>query len=1020
MRFFNGFGRGLNSRNVNYFDEIALDTPDFDDLDTQHLSGDKILDLIQDCGHDHECDCDTDSHDHDHDHGPIAENDVVANTIPGDTTTTETIGIGDQISGVIETANDTDWYAIDLSAGQVIDISQMGAGSGTLVDPLLRIFDDTGAQLATNDDIISGVRDSLLTFTVGTTGTYYISAEAWSTLTGTFTLSVTENTEGTADYADNSGTTASAIVNGSVSGRLETTSDSDWFEISLDAGNRYLINQYGTGSDGLEDGVLRLRDASGNIVETNDNSGPGSNAAIAINIDTSGTYYIEVDSNSQDGDYALSVENVALLEERTLDGIANFLTDEYSSRSSYNITTINFNVDGLTEGAAALAIRALEAWSEVTPLVFVETAADIAQFIFDDDDSGAYNSNSRSGGAIQSSFINVNSGWSGGTTALDSYTYQTYLHEIGHALGLGHAGPYNGSATYGTDNAYLNDSWAYTVMSYFSQSESGYFGDRRFVLGPQIADIIAIQDLYGANTTTRNGDTVYGFNSTLALTDVHNFDNPELTRGAPSLSLYDTGGIDTLDVSGYSRDARINLNDEAFSDINGIDGLISISRGSIIENAVGGSGDDDITGNSQNNVLTGGAGNDTLNGSAGADTAVFSGQYSDYTITVLGNGNLEVSAQSGADGTDQLESIEYLAFSDQTIAAAFIGVNQINGSSNIDNLVGTNGADVITALAGDDTISGLDGDDILRGGTGDDSINGGGNNDRLEGSTGNDTLNGWTGSDILIGGAGNDILDGYTGFDTAVYTGLTAGVSIDLGLTTQQDTGGGGLDTLVRIENLIGSGFNDNLTGNGGRNRLEGGNGDDTLSGLGNNDVLIGGAGNDRLEGGTGADTLQGGNNNDDLFGDAGRDRLEGGAGNDELFGGADVDRLLGGSGDDILTGGTGTDFLFGGAGNDRFVFTETTDSLVGAYQRDEIRDWNTGDIIDVSAIDADSNSAGNQAFSLIDGSFTGTAGEIMIQSLNRSGVDVQLVSFDLDGDAQADMQIWVLASELDAADFVL
>lgn len=337
-----------------------------------------------------------------------------------------------------------------------------------------------------------------------------------------------------------------------------------------------------------------------------------------------------------------------------------------------------------------------------------------------------------------------------------------------------------------------------------------------------------------------------------------------------------------------------------------------------------------------------------------------------------------------------------------------------------DILNGLDGNDILFGLTGNDTLSGGEGNDILRGGQGDDDLDGGAGDDRLEGGDSDDTLLGGTGVDRLVGGLGDDVIDGATGFDTVIYTGLSAGVTVDLSQSTQQDTGAAGMDTLLRIENLIGSSFDDTLTGNFNRNRLEGGNGADMIDGGDGNDTLLGGGGEDMLFGGAGADRLVGGADADTLSGGAQRDRLEGGSGNDTLLGGADVDRLLGGNGDDILQGGAGTDFLFGGAGNDRFVFTSASESGVGPFQRDEIRDWESGDLIDVAEIDADSNLSGDQEFSLISGSFTGTAGEIMIQSLVRSGIDVQLVSFDIDGDALADMQLWVLASVLTVTDFVL
>jgi Ca2+-binding RTX toxin-like protein len=806
-------------------------------------------------------------HDHGHNHGDNnqkvcgctdpectlehAENNSVSNAIPGDNTTTERINVGDQVNSVIDYADDTDWFAITLTEGQTVDISQMGAGGGTLVDPWVQLFDENSQLLATNDDIISGVRDSLITFTANTTGTYFISAEAWSTETGSYTLTVTLNTDAALDYTDSVSTTGVANVNGTVSGRLGTTTDSDWYAITLEAGFRYKIDENGVGADALEDGVLSLRDEDGNVIATNDNSGIGSNASLGLDINSTGTYYIEVSSNSQDGDYALSVEAMPQLEERTIDEIANFLTDEFSSRSSYSITTINYNLDGLSAGAAILASRALQAWADITPLTFIETDEASAQMVFTSNRSGAFNSNTvNSNGIILSSVINVSADWNGGNLGLDSYTYQTYLHEIGHALGLGHAGPYNGNAEYGLDNAYLNDSWAFTVMSYFSQRESGYFGDTRFVLGPQIADIVAIQDLYGANATTREGDTVYGFNSTLELDDVLNFDNPDLSRGIPSLSLFDTGGIDTLDISGYSANARINLNSETFSDINGIDGVISISRGTNIENAVGGTGDDTLLGNDLDNVLTGGMGNDFLDGGAGLDTAIFTLQYSDYTILELETGNLQITATQGSEGVDELASIEFLQFSDQTVDASIFNAeaSSISGTPDADTLQGTSGDDYIAGFAG---------------------------NDRLYGNGGADTL---------VGGEG---------LDRAYYTTSSSGVRVDF-LTPSTNTGDAAGDSFDSIESIFGSVYNDVL--------LADHSGID-LVGLAGNDVLVGRNGRDRLFGGDGDDRLDSGRGNDDMHGNAGADTfvINVGAGRDKVYtweSGVDRIEFRGGPGD--------------------------------------------------------------------------------------------------------------------------
>jgi len=138
--------------------------------------------------------------------------------------------------------------------------------------------------------------------------------------------------------------------------------------------------------------------------------------------------------------------------------------------------------------------------------------------------------------------------------------------------------------------------------------------------------------------------------------------------------------------------------------------------------------------------------------------------------------------------------------------------------------------------AGDDTLIGADGGNWLFAGDG---------NDLVEGGDGDDILQGGAGNDVLAGGAGNNDLEGGDGIDAASYASAIAGVTVNLAVTTAQNTVGAGTDTLISIENLIGSSYNDLLTGNGGDNALSGGGGDDTLDGGGGADTLSGGAGHD-------------------------------------------------------------------------------------------------------------------------------------------------------------------------------
>ncbi|MHC8291310.1 retention module-containing protein [Pseudomonas sp. XS1P51] len=174
-----------------------------------------------------------------------------------------------------------------------------------------------------------------------------------------------------------------------------------------------------------------------------------------------------------------------------------------------------------------------------------------------------------------------------------------------------------------------------------------------------------------------------------------------------------------------------------------------------------------------------------------------------------------------------------------------------------DNHGGSDGAAVTISYQDGHTLTGTSGDDVLLAGAGDNTINAGDGNDVLTAGGGNNTLHGGAGNDLLYSGPGNDLLDGGIGNDTASYAHATAGVKVDLSLLGAQNTSGAGTDTLTAIENLIGSNFDDKLTGDHNSNIITGGLGNDVLNGGGGDDFLIGGPGNNTLTGGSGADTFQ-------------------------------------------------------------------------------------------------------------------------------------------------------------------
>ena len=180
-----------------------------------------------------------------------------------------------------------------------------------------------------------------------------------------------------------------------------------------------------------------------------------------------------------------------------------------------------------------------------------------------------------------------------------SHPYTTYIHEIGHAIGLKHPGNYNAGGG-GTPGPYLpsaEDSSQYTVMSYFNGPSFGSVEP----ISPQLYDVATVQYLYGANMSTRTGNDTYVFATTFQ-----------------AKTIWDAGGTDTFDASNQTSAVIINLAGGSFSSIAGTNN-IAIAFGASIEAAIGSNYNDTLRAGDQGGTLSGGGGNDTLIGAAGAD-----------------------------------------------------------------------------------------------------------------------------------------------------------------------------------------------------------------------------------------------------------------------------------------------------------------------------------------------------------------------------------------------------------------
>lgn len=536
-------------------------------------------------------------------------------------------------------------------------------------------------------------------------------------------------------------------------GTISSASDSDTIAIRLEAGQEYtFFVTPRTARTGLLDPELALFDARGGLLaESFDLRPPNPQffdpghtlPAIRFTAETTGTYYLRVDGGLlQDssgqfinapstGTYTLHASPSTFTIPQVVTMLTQFgwgipVTLRHGERARGEIT---FNIEGLTPEGRKLALWALEAWADVTGHVYRRVTTANAEIMFDDAQPGAFAGARQyllGTGEILTAFVNIGADWLAefGTT-IDSFAFETYVHEIGHALGLSHPGGYDGSAVFAEDHLFRNDHVRTTIMSYFTpwlepggeQFANPYAtGSPGTVVTPMIADIAAIRALYGP-ATLNAGNTVYGANSNVGgwLDSLFAiiFDgaphSPGFYNGGNVLmTVADTAGIDTFDFSTKAENQIIDLREGGVSSVAGFDGNLVVALGSVIERAIGGSGADVITGNAAANLLEGRAGNDRIDGGAGNDSLL------------------------GGEGSDSL--------------IGGIGRDTLRGDIGNDSLDGGGDADLLEAGAGDDL---------------------------LLGALGNDTLLGGDGADRLIGGAGRDSMTGGLGADTFVFLDLS-------------------------------------------------------------------------------------------------------------------------------------------------------------------------------------------------------------------------------------------------------
>jgi len=620
----------------------------------------------------------------------------------------------------------------------------------------------------------------------------------------------------------------------------------------------------------------------------------------------------------------------------------------------YNTThgeqTQNFEVLNATQQAAVTKILGM--YSAVANIGFslvTETASQHGDLRFGMSDAAgtafAYLPHSSSMGG--DSWYNNSTG-NYDNPVLGNYAFQTFLHEIGHALGLEH--PHSDDDN---DQAMPadRDSMEWTVMSYKSSTSATFGGYSNetwsYAQTLMVWDIAAMQHMYGANFTSYSGSTTYKWNPNTGEMSIDGIGQGTPGGNRVFQTVWDGGGIDTYDFSSYSADLKVDLRPGEWTitsdaQIARLDWMETKAVGnianalqyngdarSLIENAVGGSGDDTITGNQANNTLEGGAGKDTLTGGAGDDvidgglgndTAVFSGSRLDYSVTLLGDGSFDVVDLRSAspDGHDLLKSIEYFRFSDRTYAA-----NEFGGETPPTD-------PVVVEPPADKPVDPPPVDPVdppvtpppppppppvgrsLKGTKGNDTISTTASKSSLRVTDGSDTIDGGAGTDKIYAGGGDDVIRVYAseGLKDTIRAGETGEYHGDtLELMSSKVYLAGFSAAKSEVEHLKGNGR-----------------------------AILGSDGSDTFDFGS-------------LSSVSRLAYVDGGKGNDRFIGSLQNDTFRGGDGNDWINGWLGSDVLTGGKGNDRFVFS--ADPISAA--KDRITDFGdksgNEDVIDLSAV---------------------------------------------------------------------
>ena len=645
--------------------------------------------------------------------------------------------------------------------------------------------------------------------------------------------------------------------------------------------------------------------------------------------------------------------------------------------------------------------QAFGIFSQYANLTFTETTSNTADLriamtnlAIDDTPASARGYFPSDGAKNGDLWLDTQTNW---TPVKGNSDFLTLLHEIGHTLGLSHPG-------YSMDPAHVGHE--YTIMSYQAwPTQEPPFPYSHVPQTPMLADIAALQYMYGANYNTRPLDTIYSWSPTTGETFIDGAGQGRPANNIIFMTIWDGGGVDTYDFSSYTKPISIDLRPGEWTNpglttsgpgegffqlpLLGLDDELGFvnARGSIanaylfngdtrslIENANGGAGNDIIIGNQANNTLHGNGGDDTLFYTSGND-ALFGDARGAHGDTA------DFSMASRAVIINPVAVFQTLTIGGQTLTIQIMPGSLLGDTSGDRYNVTTTAGAMMASLTGIENLTGSRFNDFIIGDTGDNTIKAGDGNDRVYYTGGLDDLDGGTGTDTI----------NFSSFGTAVSVSVR--VSKDGSEAFTSDSSSIPLIGTLRsigvlrgFENVVGTAFADVIEGSNGANRIDGGDGADRMSGSNGDDVyIVDNAGDNVHEvastGGINSVsssvsfTLGAFVENLTLTGSSSIS----GTGNEldnEIIGNNNANTLSGRDGADTLEGRGGNDTLIGGLGNDAYVFSGgslANDTFINSGGTDTVLVDSLSDVISAGRV-------GNDILVIMDG------GSFRVQESFRRG----------------------------------